>query len=53
MLLDALFRKRGIRNRVEISLSTPEPQPLPVTGPALGAAVAGMLHEKEIAYAPG
>lgn len=53
MLLDALFRKRGIRNRVEISLSTPEPQPLPVTGPALGAAVAGMLREKEIAYAPG
>ena len=53
MLLDALFRKRGIRTRVEISLSTPEPQPLPVAGPALGAAVAGMLKEKEIAYAPG
>lgn len=53
MLLDTLFRKRGVRNRVGISLSTPEPQPLPVAGPALGAAVTAMLREKEIAYAPG
>ncbi len=53
MLLETLFRKRGIRNRVEISLSTPEPQPLPVAGPALGAAVTGMLREKGIAYATG
>ena len=52
MLLDALFRKRGIRSRVVLSLSTPEPQPLPVAGPALGAAVASMLEQKDIAYHP-
>ena len=53
LLLDALFRKRSIRNRVDISLSTPEPQPLPVAGPALGAAVSEMLRQKDIAYFPG
>jgi sulfide:quinone oxidoreductase len=53
LLLDALFRKRGIRDRVDISLSTPEPQPLPVAGPALGAAVSEMLRQKDIAYFPG
>ncbi|MBI5287730.1 MAG: NAD(P)/FAD-dependent oxidoreductase [Chloroflexi bacterium] len=52
MLLDALFRNRGIRNRVELSLSTPEPQPLPVAGSALGQAVVSMLERKEIAYHP-
>ena len=52
MLLDSLFRKRGIRDRVEISLSTPEPQPLPVAGPVLGAAVVSMLEQKDIAYHP-
>jgi len=52
MLLDALFRERGIRNRVDISLSTPEPQPLPVAGPTLGAAVVSMLEQKDIAYHP-
>lgn len=53
MSLDGLFRRRGIRNRVELSLSSPEPQPLPVAGPALGAAVVGMLQAKAIAYHPG
>ncbi len=52
MLLDSLFRKRGIRDRVEISLSTPEPQPLPVAGPVLGAAVVSMLEQRDIAYHP-
>jgi sulfide:quinone oxidoreductase len=52
MLLDSLFRKRGIRSRIDISLSTPEPQPLPVAGPVLGAAVASMLQQKDIAYHP-
>ncbi len=53
MLLDALFRKRGNRNRIDISISTPEPQPLPVAGPVLGAAVVSMLESREIAYHPG
>jgi sulfide:quinone oxidoreductase len=52
MLLDSLFRKRGMRNRVDISLSTPEPQPLPVAGPTLGAAVSSMLEQRDIAYHP-
>jgi sulfide:quinone oxidoreductase len=52
MLLDSLFRKRGIRNRIDISLSTPEPHPLPVAGPTLGGAVVSMLQQKEIAYHP-
>ncbi len=52
MLLDSLFRKRGVRNRINISLSTPEPQPLPVAGATIGGAVVAMLEQKEIAYHP-
>jgi len=52
MLLDSLFRKRGIRHRVEISISTPEPHPMPVAGATLGGAVVSMLERKEIAYHP-
>lgn len=51
-LVDWLFRQRGIRERVEIAVYTPEKQPMAVTGPAVGAALREMLAEREIAYYP-
>lgn len=52
MLIEALARKRGIRNEVELSLYTPEPRPMGVAGPAVGDALEDMLAERGIDYHP-
>ncbi len=52
MLIADYFRKRGLKNQVEVQLFTPEPQPMPVAGPELGAAVRQMLESKGIAFNP-
>jgi sulfide:quinone oxidoreductase len=52
MLLEARLRAQGIRGRCEVALYTPEPQPMPVAGPALGAAVRDMLASRGIDYFP-
>jgi sulfide:quinone oxidoreductase len=53
MLLEARLRAQGIRGRCEVALYSPEPQPMPVAGPALGSAVREMLNSRGIAYFPG
>jgi sulfide:quinone oxidoreductase len=53
MLLEARLRAQGVRGRCEVALYTPEPQPMPVAGPALGAAVRDMLASRGIAYFTG
>jgi sulfide:quinone oxidoreductase len=50
MLVDDIMRKRKIRGDIRIVLTTPEPQPLPVGGPAVGDAVKKMLAGKQIEY---
>jgi sulfide:quinone oxidoreductase len=52
MLIEDFFRAKGLRDKVEISLFTPEPQPLPVAGPELGNAVKSMLDKKGIRFHP-
>ena len=52
MLIADALRKRGLRNKIEIHLFTPESQPMPVAGPALGEAVNNMLQEKGVAFHP-
>lgn len=52
MLIADLFRKRGLRDKVEMHLFTPEPQPMGVAGPELGNAVKGMLEERGVAFHP-
>lgn len=53
MLLEARLRAQGVRGRSEVAVYTPEPQPMPVAGPALGAAVCEMLTSRGIDYFPG
>jgi sulfide:quinone oxidoreductase len=53
MLISDFFRKRALRNNVEIHLFTPEPMPLPVAGPELGEAVRQMLEMKGVVFHPG
>jgi sulfide:quinone oxidoreductase len=53
MLLEARLRAQGVRGRCEVAVYTPEPQPMPVAGPGLGAAVREMLCSRGIDYFPG
>ncbi len=52
-LADALLRRRGVRDRTEVDVYTPEPLPMPVAGPAVGAALVGMLEARGIGFHPG
>jgi len=52
MLISDYFKKKGLKNKVEIHLFTPEPQPLPVAGPELGTAVKNILSDKGINFHP-
>ncbi len=49
-LIDSVLRRRGVRERTEIAVYTPEDQPMPVAGPTVGGALAGMLDERGIEY---
>jgi sulfide:quinone oxidoreductase len=53
LLLDDELRRRGIRERCEIDVYSPEPAPMPVAGPAMGTAVVGLLAAKGIRFHPG
>lgn len=52
MLLDDYFRRRGLQKKVEFSLYTPEPLPMPVAGPAVGTAVKQMVEGRGISFHP-
>ena len=52
MLIADLFRRRGLRDKVDLHLFTPEPLPMPVAGPELGNAVRKMVEDRGIAFHP-
>jgi sulfide:quinone oxidoreductase len=52
MLIESYIRKKGLRDKTEISVYTPEPFPLPVAGKLIGEAVKSMLKNKNINYFP-
>ena len=52
MLIADYFWRTARRKDVDIHLFTPEPQPMPVAGPELGAAVVQMLEAKGIRFHP-
>jgi sulfide:quinone oxidoreductase len=53
LLLDDELRRRGLRARSEIDVYSPEPAPMPVAGPAMGAAVVDLLVARGIRFHPG
>lgn len=53
MLIADTLRRRGLAGKFDIHLFTPESQPLPVAGPALGGMVSDLLEEKGITFHPG
>ena len=52
LLLEDICRSRGIRDKVDVRLFAAEPGPMGVAGPAVSAAVRGMLEARGIAYLP-
>lgn len=51
-LLDEYFQKKGIRDRIEISIFTPEVLPMPSTGPENGKVIRSMLEARNIKFNP-
>lgn len=52
MLVDSFCHGKGIRGQTHIDLYAAEPGPMMVAGPAVSAAVRGMVEQRDIAYHP-
>ncbi len=52
MLIANTLRQRGLSDTTEVHLFTPEPQPMPVAGPALGDEVKEMLADRGVVFHP-
>lgn len=52
MIIDAVLRKRGVREKVKLQIVTPEPHPLTILGPEAGKMVTALLEDRGIAYYP-
>jgi sulfide:quinone oxidoreductase len=50
MLIDDYLRGKGLGDKSDIQIFTPEPLPMPVAGPDVGNAVVSMLSEKGIGF---
>lgn len=50
MLIDDHLRNKGLRDKSDIQIFTPEPQPMPIAGPEVGDTVVSMLNEKGIGF---
>lgn len=51
-LLDEYFQKKGIREKTEVSIFTPEALPMPAAGPENGKAIKAMLEKRNIKFNP-
>ncbi|MBI5328700.1 MAG: NAD(P)/FAD-dependent oxidoreductase [Deltaproteobacteria bacterium] len=52
LLIDYYLRKKGLRDKSDIQIWTPEPLPMPVAGPVLGNAVKDILLSRGIGFNP-
>jgi sulfide:quinone oxidoreductase len=52
LLVDSFLRKKGLRDRSEVHIYTPEHQPMPIAGPAMGSAIEKVLKKRNINYHP-
>ena len=53
LLVDDLLRARGVRDKVRLLVTTPEPQPMPVAGKAVGDQIRALMADRGIEYLPG
>ena len=52
MLIEASLRERGLRERSQVDVYTPETLPMPAAGPAMGEALKHMVEGKGIGFHP-
>lgn len=52
-LVDDQLRRRGVRDRVEVVVTTPLPATLPMAGPSISASLAGALAERGVQLRTG
>jgi len=52
LLIDAFYRKRGLRDAVSVEVYAAEPGPMGVAGPEMSGAVKQMLADRGIPYHP-
>ncbi|AJF59767.1 MAG: FAD-dependent pyridine nucleotide-disulfide oxidoreductase [archaeon GW2011_AR10] len=52
MLLDYYFKKKGIREKIDLEVCTPETLPMPAAGPEVGNGLKMMLEERNIKFSP-
>ena len=50
MLIDGYLRSKGLRQKSDIQIFTPEPHPMPIAGPEVGNRIVYMLNEKGIGF---
>ena len=50
MLIDDYLRSKGLRDKTDIQIFTPEPLPMPIAGPEVGNKVVSMLNDKGIGF---
>jgi len=53
LLVDDLLRTQGVRDRVRLVVTTPEPRPLPLAPKVAGDTVMALLADRGIEYRPG
>lgn len=51
-LLDEYFQKKGIREKTEVSIFTPEALPMPAAGPENGKLIKAMVEARNIKFNP-
>ncbi|MHB0915221.1 MAG: NAD(P)/FAD-dependent oxidoreductase [Thermoleophilia bacterium] len=52
LLVASFLRKKGLSDKSEVHVYTPEHQPMPIAGPAMGDALAKFLQKRGIHYHP-
>ena len=52
LLIDAMLRRNGVRQNVDVALYSAEPGPMGVAGANVSAAVVGILASRDIDYRP-
>ena len=52
MLIEASLSRRGLRERVQVDVYTPETLPMPVAGRAMGEAVKGLVESRGVGFHP-
>lgn len=52
LLIESLFRNRGLKDKTEVHIYTPEKQPMPVAGTKIGEMLRQMIETRGIKYHP-